>query len=235
MPDVESVEDGPNPVTVARELAALAMLSRRIRRRDGQLRKLVRDWSVGSKQVLTLPNPDQPADPYKVGEVRADSGSVDVTFDEDAFLAWCLFNAAEHVIEQPAKRLAPDEPPTPLAVLLTEIHDKARLRSTGPFAEPIADVIWSLLLEAGWTLAPVTVRPAETIVHPGYINSVISLSKKAKEPCAPGGVIPDGVTVHIAPPKPYVWVTEDEALQDGYVAGVRELPLADAVALVLEG
>lgn len=225
-----------HPITVAQELGALTMLAGRVKRRADQLRKQVTDWSAGSKHVLTLPNPDVPEDPYKVGEVRCDSGAATAAVtDPDAFLAWVRVNAPGEVIEQAEKRLAPDEPPVDVGLLLSHVFVKAKARCAGPFAESAADVIWTLLLQAGWTLAPVEVRKADTFVHPGYLNAVLELSRKAKEACAPQGLIPDGVTVSIAPSKAYVKVTDDGALQEGFVATLRDLPLAAAAALVLEG
>lgn len=230
------VDVGPHPISVAQELGALTMLASRVKARADQLRLQVTDWSAGSKHVLTLPNPDVPDDPYKVGEVRCDGGAVTAAVtDPDAFLAWVRLNAPGEVIDQAEKRLAPDEPPLEVGLLLSEAFVQAKLRCAGPFAEPAADVIWTVLLEAGWTLAPVEVRKADTFVHPGYVNAVLELSKKAKEPCAPQGLIPGGVTVAIAPAKAYVKVTDDGALQEGFVATLRDLPLAAAAALVLEG
>jgi hypothetical protein len=205
------------------ELAALTMLASRVKQRTDQLRTEVGSgWAAGSRQVLTLPNLDVPADPYEVAEVRCDRGSVSaVVSDPDAFLDWVRENAPGEVIEQPAKCLAPDTPPGPLAALLVEVFGRAQTRCTGPFAEPVADVIWSLLLEAGWTLVPVQHRPAETFVREGYAAAVLQLSEQAKEACAPQGLIPAGVTVTLGDPRVYVKVTKDAALQDGFAGQLR--------------
>jgi len=139
------------------------------------------------------------------------------------------------VIDQERKCLTPDTPPAPVALLLAEVFAAAQRRCVGPFAEPVADVIWTLLLDSGWTLAPVQWRLAESFVHPGYVNAVVELSRKQKEPCAPQGLIPAGVTVDIAPPRAYVKVSDDAALQEGFIATLRTVPLPEAAALVLEG
>jgi hypothetical protein len=84
-------------------------------------------------------------------------------------------------------------------------------------------------------LTPVRRVPERTVVQPGYLQAVLDLSKEQKEPCAPGGLIPDGVTVSIAPGKPYVSPTKDRALIEGFLSTLADLPLPEAAALALEG
>lgn len=226
---------GRNPDMIARELLALTMLGTRVKQRCDSLRAEVRDWSVGTKLVAELPNPDDPRVPYKVGEVRCDGGAVvPRVADQGAFEAWAQDNALDHVVIEKAHCTTAEAPPAYLAGLLGAVFAAAERRCTGPFAEDAASVIWDLLRTSGWTLAPVGRVPDRVYVQPGYVQAVMDMSKAQKEPCAPGGLIPDGVVVDIADPKPYVTATKDSALVEAFVATVA-LPLPEASALALEG
>jgi hypothetical protein len=141
---------GPNPAEVAHKLTALAMLSLAVDAQDKALRKHVRNWAVGTKIVLTLPNPDQPEVPYKVGEVRCDDGSVvPIISDADAFAQWVKENAREHAVVEPAHIDGPDTARADLAMVLDGVFEAATRRCTEPFAEHAATVIWDLVRTSG--------------------------------------------------------------------------------------
>ncbi|HJQ00117.1 MAG TPA: hypothetical protein VJ851_00825 [Jatrophihabitans sp.] len=235
--DVLPAEVRPNPDETARRLLALTMLASVVKGKADELRDEIRQgWAVGEKIIATLPNPDDPQQPFKVGEVRCDSGAVvPAVSDPAAFEAWARSNARDHVVVEPARWPIPAKPSPDLQITLSKLFDTLQRRCVGPFAESPADVIYEALCSAGWLLTKVEMIPERTVVLPGYVQAVLDMSKAAKMPCAPGGLIPDGVTVRLEDPKPHVSPTRDAALVQAFVESLRDLPLPAAAELALDG
>ena len=224
------------PEQIARELLLLRLLKERVNDETEDRRAEVEKWSVGSKQVINLPNPESPNRPLKVGEVRLDKGAtVAVVRDRGLWETWARENSPHNVIVQPAGYLVNDVPSTDEAAALTAAM-KAAESQAGRFAPDYPAAMWRALRDAGWTLTPAVEQRERTVVLPAYETYTLQLSKEAGEPVTPEGLIPAGIEVTSAPGKAYITATKDPTLAAQFVAEMRdETAIESRLGLAIEG
>lgn len=203
---------------VSRELLALTIVGSRIKARADALREVVAGWEAGTKNPATLPDPGNPLRPYEVGEVRCDRGNTSAFIsDQPAFEAWVRENSPHNVMVEAEHDNAPDRPDQATLAQLAAAFAEAARRAAGPFPEDPAEVLWRCLRTAGLHVVPVEVVPERVYVQAGYVNAVLQMSKDEREPAAPGGLIPAGVTVTAGDRKAVVVPVKDRAVQDGFL------------------
>lgn len=225
-----------DPERTARELLLLRLLRDRVGDETEDRRAEVEQWSVGSKQVINLPNPDNPNRPHKVGEVRLDKGAtVAVVRDRPAWEAWARENSPHNVVVQPAGYLVSDVPTPDQSEALTAAL-KAAEGQAGRFSPDYPGAMWRALRDAGWTLSLAEEHPERTVVLPGYETGTLTLSKESGSPVTPEGLIPDGIDVTNAPGKAYITATKNPALAAAFVAEMRdETAIESRLGLAIEG
>lgn len=224
------------PEQTARELLLLRLLRDKVNDETEDRRAEVEGWSVGSKQVINLPNPDRPNRPHKVGEVRLDKGAtVAVVRDRKAWEAWARENSPHNVVIQPAGYTVNDVPSTDEADALSAAL-KAAESQAARFAPDYPGAMWRALRDAGWTLSRAEELPERTVVLPAWETLVLNTSKEAGEPVTPDGQIPAGIEVSSAPGKAYITATKNPVLAAQFVAEMRdETALESRLGLAIEG
>lgn len=228
--EAELVRD---PAAIARETIALTILRGRIDNRITDLRSEVADWTPGVIQPVTLPNPDNPRRPFKVGTVRCDQGRVAAKIDDaEAFEAWAREHSPQNVVIEAAHLSGSNVPPPGLLDDLQAAFQAALSAESGPFPIQPCEALWRALRKR-WTVERAEWVEERIYVQPGYVEAVLQLSKDAEEPCAPGGVIPAGVVVDTAPAHAYVQPTKDSAIADGFIDTLRRDQLAALAAGLL--
>lgn len=224
------------PEQTARELLLLRLFKDRVTAETEARRAEVEQWSVGSKQVINLPNPDHPNRPLKVGEVRLDKGAtVAVVRDRALWETWARENSPHNVVVQPAGYTVNDSPSLDEADALSAAL-KATEAQAGRFAPDYPGAMWRALRDAGWTLTRAEEQPERTVVMPAYETLVLNFSKEAGEPVTPDGLIPAGIEVTSAPGKAYITATKDPTLAAQFVAEMRdETAIESRLGLAIEG
>lgn len=218
----------PAPVdpagAVAAELGALTILKDAVAEAIDDRRNTVRGWQPGSKHTLTLPNPDRPTHPIKVGEVRLDGGqSVAAVTDRAAWLEWNRQHSPHNVHHYYESRRG-----WALTNASAEALCAAAEADADPWADPLerARRILDALEAAGYTLATVETEPAHDEVEPAWEETVLKASKAAGRPTValPSGEVlePDGITVTDSDPRPYVTVTRDPRTRATFLDAVRD-------------
>jgi hypothetical protein len=214
---------------VAAELGALTILKDAVAEAIDDRRNTVRGWQPGSKHALTLPNPDRPTHPIKVGEVRLDGGqSVAAVTDREAWTAWVAEHVPHNVLPRPASRTA---------WTLDRASAEALVRGADLADADLADDPWADTLErarfmldalegAGYTLTKVQTTPEGREVASAWEQEVLKASKAAGRPTVtlPSGEVlePAGITVTDSDPRPYVTVTKDPRTRVTFLDAVRD-------------
>lgn len=222
---------------MAMETAALTMLADAVKAELDKRRAEVAEWPQGAREIVHLPNPDDPNLPVKVAEVRCDGGQkVAVVRDRAAWLAWCEHNSAHNVATTAGGRSA-WKLDGPSAEALVEAHNAAThaVAKDDPWTTPdpvtTAAAMLQALEAAGYTLDPVTVIEPETVVLAGWEDATLKASQAAGSPVCPDGQIPDGIHVDTSPGKPYVKVEKPPALRAQWIAHARATGAVPAALL----
>jgi hypothetical protein len=236
---------GRDRTLVAMETAALTILAEAVKAELDKRRVEVADWPQGAREIVHLPNEDDPNLPIKVAEIRCDGGQkVAAVQDRVAWLAWCQENSPHNVAQTAEGRTEwrLDDESTQALAHAGEIARFAPTNALDPWAPPDPELVAREMLDAleaaGYTLTPVQTIPAETVVLPGWEDATLKASQKEGTPVCPDGQIPDGIHVSTSPGKPYVKVEKPPGLRREWIAHVREtgtLPAALLPPANLEG